>query len=73
MLFFQIQRLYRYTEGGNGNGKKKGGLKPGQDDAVDKAVDDEVRKALIAGGSLAVPSVQNTMLVQVFTVRSCTS
>lgn len=48
--------------------KKKAALKPGQDDAVDKAVDDELRNLLVAGGSLLVPSVRRVMLVQVFTV-----
>ena len=59
--------------GGNGSAKgmstkKKGAMKPGQDAAVDKAVDDEIRKQLVAGGALLVPSVRHVLFVQIFTV-----
>mmetsp|Transcript_36170 Transcript_36170/g.89123 ORF Transcript_36170/g.89123 Transcript_36170/m.89123 type:complete len:329 (+) Transcript_36170:164-1150(+) len=53
---------------GNGNGNGKAGKKPRFDAAVDKAVDAELRRLLIAGGSLLVPTVRRVALVQLFTV-----
>jgi hypothetical protein len=55
--------------GMGGNGKKFKASKPGQDAAMDKIVDAELKQRLIAGGTLLEPTVRQGLTLVHFSAQ----